>query len=133
MKNRLTLSKKQRLVKNSEFKAVLAQRHRCSDPFLVVHMARNTVGYTRLGVSVGRSQGNAVIRNRIKRVIRETFRVHQQEMPCGFDVLVTMARPRRQGGRQAAVTRSISDLSWTAMNDSLAKLVGLCHKKMCDS
>jgi ribonuclease P protein component len=133
VKHVLKMSKAQRLVKNREFRAVLAERHRCSDHLLVVHMAANGVGQTRLGVSVGRAQGNAVARNRIKRVIREVFRLHQHEMPCGFDIVVTMTRHRRQGDKKGAILQLARASSRDAICDSLLKLVDLCRKKMSDS
>jgi len=130
----LTLPKKYRLVKNKEFRAVLAGKTRRSDQLLVVHVAVNGLEYARIGVSVGRVQGNAAVRNRIKRVIREAFRLHQHEIPCGFDILVTMVKPRRDGRKkETSVSISGRTFSLVAMSDSLLKLVGLCYKKILDS
>jgi ribonuclease P protein component len=130
----LTLPKKCRLLKNKEFRAVLAGKNRRSDHLLVVHMLANGLDYTRIGVSVGRAQGNSVARNRIKRVIREAFRLHQREIPCGFDILVTMIKPRRgRLEKESVVSISGRTFSLVAMSDSLLKLVGLCHKKILDS
>lgn len=132
----LTLSKKRRLVKNSEFRAVLAQRKRCHDHLLVVHMAANGLAFSRIGVSIGRAQGNAVVRNRIKRLIREVFRLNQHTMPCGFDILVTMAKRRHSGSTQRipqAASVKVSFYPLAVMNDSLLRLVGLCHKKQMNS
>jgi ribonuclease P protein component len=132
----LTLSKKQRLVKNSEFRQVLDQRKRCNDQLLVVHMAANGLAFSRIGVSIGRAQGNAVVRNRIKRLVREAFRLNQLEMPCGFDILVTMSKRRPRGSRDgipaAALVRTSSQ-RLAAVHDSLLKLVGSCHRKLLNS
>lgn len=46
----------------------------------------------RLGVTIPKKTGNAVVRNRWKRLIREAYRVQQHELPAGFDYIV---RPRR--------------------------------------
>ncbi len=132
----LKLSKKQRLVKNRDFRMILAERKRCSDHLLVVHVAANSLGFARLGVSIGRAQGNAVVRNRIKRLVRESFRLNQHKMPCGIDILVTMHKPSRQRIRKGALsrkTRKTSDLSLEAINTSLLNLVDPCHKKMLNS
>ena len=127
----LTLSKKQRLVKNDEFRSVLSQRHRCYDAYLVMHMAVNESGYTRLGVSIGRAHGNAVQRNRIKRWIREAFRIHQQEIPVGVDILVTMAKSKRDKSRKRS-ERMLSrpDVNWDIVNASFLNLMQLCLKKI---
>ena len=46
----------------------------------------------RVGFTVSRKMGNAVRRNKIKRVLREFFRLHGQAMPCGLDVVVVPKR-----------------------------------------
>ena len=88
--------KKNRLVSNRQFKAVLSnrERRRRSDRLLTLYMAENDCGYPRLGVSVGKSHGNAVVRNRLKRLVREAFRQNQQQIPGGFDYVVMISPGR---------------------------------------
>lgn len=47
---------------------------------------------TRLGVTVTRKVGSAVVRNRVKRMIREAFRTQQWDLPTGLDVVVVARR-----------------------------------------
>lgn len=58
----------------------------------MVYVAANGLADSRLGLSVGKRVGNAVARHRIKRLIREAFRLSRHELPAGADI-VCVARP----------------------------------------
>jgi ribonuclease P protein component len=75
-----------------EFSAVYNAKTRESRGPLTVYTLPNELGHPRLGMSVSRKVGNAVRRNRIRRLVRESFRLLQHDFPQGYD-LVVVVRP----------------------------------------
>ena len=66
----------------------------------VVQSAKNERGEPRLGMSVGlRAAGNAVRRNRLRRLIRESFRMHREQLPP-VDILVTARAAAAKAGNR---------------------------------
>ncbi len=100
----MSFSKSKRLVDNKQFKDVLARGVRVGKGMLMLYVAENDCGYPRLGVSVGKSYGKAVVRNRLKRLLREAFRQNQDQIPAGFDYLFVVSPGRlRQEGKSAGL------------------------------
>ncbi len=98
-----------RLLTQADFDTVYQSDVFAADDFLVIRASRNDRGVTRLGLSVSRKVGNAVVRNRWKRLIREAFRVQRIEMPEGLDLVV---RPRKGAVCELeGITRSIKRLA----------------------
>ena len=90
--NRRTFTRADRLSGRSAFGRVFAAKCSASDGKMVVYVAGNDAGRTRLGLSVGRRIGPAVRRNRIKRLLREAFRLSRPELPAEMD-LVLVVKP----------------------------------------
>lgn len=105
------LPKRLRVRKRSEFLAVRAARAQVRDGVLRVGFARrDDDGPARLGLAVGRRAGNAVVRNRIKRVIRAAWREQPDLFPAGLDLVVVPTNPRR-AARYGDVARSLRHLA----------------------
>lgn len=83
--------KSERLLKRSNFVELNRAGKRYHTTHFVVIAKRNGLDITRLGVTVGRRVGNAVVRNRTKRILREFFRLNKFRLPRGYD-LVFVAR-----------------------------------------
>jgi ribonuclease P protein component len=74
--------KRVRLLRASEFEGVFAGRASAVDASISLYGAANELGYPRLGLVVSRRVGEAVVRNRWKRLLREAFRLSQQRLPA---------------------------------------------------
>jgi ribonuclease P protein component len=88
----LTFPKSRRLLGQADFKRVYDCGVHCNDRTLVLNVCTNDLGHNRLGLSISKQVGNAIVRNRWKRRIREAFRCSQHHHNGGFDIVV---RPRR--------------------------------------
>jgi len=86
-------SRRARLSSKADFRNVFAQPVKSGDPYFTVLARPNTLGFPRLGLAISRkSAPSAVVRNRIKRIIRESFRHHQPALG-GLD-LVVIGQPK---------------------------------------
>lgn len=110
--------KSSRIVLGQDFTFVLRRGACAADGVLVVFVAplRSPVDVeiestpSRLGVTIPKRTGNAVVRNRWKRWIRESFRTQPSRVPAGWDIVV---RPKKD-----------ATPSWNAIERSLPKLIG---------
>ncbi len=80
-----------------------------TDSFLVFVQPQREPGPTRMGVTASRKLGSAVVRNRVKRLVREAFRRHKLLFPSGLDV-VFIAKKSAVGVEYEQVTREIEKL-----------------------
>lgn len=77
-----------RIVRSSDYKALYRSGRKISSERFVLFSRRNRVGYHRLGITVSRKVGGAVVRNRVKRLLREIFRRSAGEIPNQYDIVV---------------------------------------------
>jgi ribonuclease P protein component len=92
-----------------DFAALQGQGSVRSDPLLVVRIRRTDLEETRFGLSTGRKLGGAVVRNRVRRRLREALRVMAPSFRPGWDVLI-IARPTVIAADFATVTGSLQGL-----------------------
>jgi ribonuclease P protein component len=89
---RLRFTRAHRIRSGRDFARAYERRQRAGDDVLLVFGCENDLPHPRLGLSVSRKVGRAVVRNRWKRLLREAFRLSQHELPRGVD-LVVIPRP----------------------------------------
>ncbi|MFA7693495.1 MAG: ribonuclease P protein component [Candidatus Hydrogenedentes bacterium] len=77
-----------RLLRKSDFDQVFSKGKKVWGPHFIGYLAEAGGTETRLGLVVSRKVGNAVTRNRMKRLIREFFRHHQMCFPAGTELIV---------------------------------------------
>ena len=75
------------LKKNYEFKRVLNRGKCINGKFLAIYIFPNKLNSLRVGFAIGKKAGKAHDRNRIRRLIRENYRLVENEIKTGFDIL----------------------------------------------
>ena len=84
------------LKKNYQFRRAYNRGKSAPEPCLVVYIRRNGSRDNKLGVTVSNKLGNAVVRNRVRRRLREIYRLHENSMRRGFDIVI-VARGKSVG------------------------------------
>jgi ribonuclease P protein component len=85
-----------RLVRRGEFDAVYRAGKRRSSSHFTAFFRANQLPASRFGFSIKKALGGAVVRNRIRRRIREIVRGHRLEIPVGWDIVI---HPKSSVGR----------------------------------
>ena len=76
------------LKKNYEFRYVYKNGKSYANKYLVMYVVENNTDKNRLGISVSKKVGNSVVRHRITRLIRESYRLHENIFNSGLDIVV---------------------------------------------
>ena len=96
--------------KNSEYKKVYNSGRSVANRFFVIFAIKNSLKTGRFGFSVGKKIGNAVVRNRVRRVLKEICRLNTEMFPTGYDYVIL--------ARKDAVTQNYEQIK-----NHLGKLV----------
>ena len=100
----------------ADFQAVYDRRRSAADGTLVVYARENGLSYSRVGLSVSKKFGSAVRRNRVRRLLREAFRLTKAELPAGYDLVL--------------IPRPLDEYDLEGIRQSLAKLTRQAVKKI---
>ena len=84
-----SFKREERILRNKDFISLKLHGKRFYTNNFVVIIKENRKNFTRLGITVSKGIGNSVKRNRIKRLIREFFRLNKHQIPKGYDLMIT--------------------------------------------
>jgi ribonuclease P protein component len=84
------------LKKNRDFGKVYKQGKSYANKYLVMYVLQNKTDKNRLGISVSKKVGNSVVRHRLTRLIRESYRLNENLFHSGWDIVV-IARASAKG------------------------------------
>ena len=104
------------LKKNDQFREVYKNGRSLANKYLVIYVLENNLEINRLGISVSKKVGNSVVRHHLARLIRESYRLHEDMFNSGLDIVV-VAR------------KSAASISYHDMESALLHLFRL-HKIM---
>lgn len=102
------------LKKNDDFKNVYKKGKSYANKYLVMYVLKNNKEVNRIGISVSKKVGNSVVRHRVTRLVRESYRLHENIFNSGLDIVV-IAR------------NSASNISYFEMESALLHLAKLHH------
>jgi len=86
-------------------------------------MAENNCGYPRLGISVGKACGSAVVRSRLKRLLREAFRQSQGRIPADFDYLLMISPQWSKKSDKSCYKEAVRQLTCEQVKTSFLALM----------
>ena len=98
------------LKKNKDFQVVYRQRKSFANRLLIMYINKNQLGKNRLGISVSKKVGNSVVRHRLTRLIRESYRLNEESFLLGFDIVV-IAREQSKGSSYAEIKDALLHLA----------------------
>ena len=97
------------LKKNNDFRIVYRRGKSVANRLLVLYKFPNKTDSNRLGISVSKKVGNSVVRSRITRLIRESYRAQEEQVNTGWD-LVIIARNPANGATFHEISKSMEHL-----------------------
>ena len=88
----------QSLKKNADFQIVYKEGKSFANKYLVMYVKENDLGINRIGISVSKKVGNSVIRHRVKRLILESYRLHEDMFNSGLDMVIIARTTAKEKG-----------------------------------
>ena len=90
------------LKKNEQFQFVYKNGKSYANKYLIMYVKKNGLDKNRIGISVSKKVGNSVVRHRVTRLVRESYRLHESIFNSGLDIVIV--------GRPGAATVGYSEV-----------------------
>jgi ribonuclease P protein component len=103
------MKKSESLKKNEDFKEIYRTGKSYANKYLIMYVKRNDTNDNRLGISVSKKVGNSVVRHRITRLIRESYRLFEDSFLSGLDIIV-VARVGARGKEYSEIESALLHL-----------------------
>lgn len=84
------------LKRNQDFRKVYTEGKSYANRYLVLYTLKNQMDRNRLGISVSKKVGNSVVRHRITRLIRESYRIREEMFNSGLDMVVIARKSAKE-------------------------------------
>ncbi|MEG2338059.1 MAG: ribonuclease P protein component [Clostridium sp.] len=108
-RKRILMKSEEKIKRNSHFRYIYNRGKSLSNDTLVLYRIKNNKPVSRLGISVSKKVGNSVVRNKVKRLIRECYRVNRGSYKTGFD-FIFIARQKASTADYAKVESAMKHL-----------------------
>lgn len=103
------MQKTNSLKENRDFRRIYNKGKSYVNPALVIYIMKNRLSVNRIGITAGKKIGNAVFRNRARRIIREAYRLNEQRYEKGFDIIF-VARTRTTALKTRDIQRAMNGM-----------------------
>ncbi|MCI8939930.1 MAG: ribonuclease P protein component [Dorea sp.] len=94
------------LKKNRDFRNVYREGISYANRYLVMYILKNDGKKNRVGISVSKKVGNSIVRHRLTRLIRESYRLNEARFLCGYDIVV-IARLGAKGKKYSEIESAL--------------------------
>ena len=107
----------QSLKKNADFQLVYKTGKSFANKYLVMYVKENGLEYNRIGISVSKKVGNSVVRHRLKRLIKESYRLQEDMFNSSLDMVII--------ARTTAKDRTYEEISQAVLHlGKLHRIIG---------
>ena len=117
-KEKLIMKFSESLKKNYQFQTVYKTGKSYANKIFIMYVIENSTEKNRIGISVSKKVGNSIVRHRVTRLVRESYRLHEKVFNSGLDIVIV--------ARKAAATATYSDVESAILH--LGKLHGIINK-----